>query len=314
MQQRTQILEGMNSELQSQLAQKQCEAERLKRALCEAAEARAAAEGAQCFGRPTAAATTAAAARGGSTVSGSASASGEADALPCCAPAAAADRAASTDLRSGLQAQTAELKAFLEEHRLASGDGTGQDLPDEVISRCTHLVCRGHHLCLATEHVEGPGAAPAKAEVDWDLTLATMALSPAQHEAVLLLRSAHLEQLRAIYQERQALNMQAMALMLPAAGGFSPGAGAGLAYEAAAKRSTELEVCLDKVKDNLRREQRAVLEFKGHVISRILTPLQAARYMVAAHPHHCDVLALTNALARQTERGTAPAPPTGGAP
>ena len=34
--------------------------------------------------------------------------------------------------------------------------------------------------------------------------------------------------------------------------------------------------------------------------------------MAAAHPHHCDVLALANALARQVERGMVPSAPTAG--
>ena len=46
------------------------------------------------------------------------------------------------------------------------------------------------------------------------------------------------------------------------------------------------------LQDNLRREQRAVMDINCITISKILTPLQAAHYMVNAYPQHCDALAL----------------------
>lgn len=49
----------------------------------------------------------------------------------------------------------------------------------------------------------------------WAACLEAMQLSAQQQEVLLLSRRAHLQLMRTIYQERQALNMRAMALMLP---------------------------------------------------------------------------------------------------
>jgi hypothetical protein len=46
------------------------------------------------------------------------------------------------------------------------------------------------------------------------------------------------------------------------------------------------------LQDNLRREQRVVLDLNCTTIARVLTPLQAALYMVESYPQHCDALAL----------------------
>jgi hypothetical protein len=57
--------------------------------------------------------------------------------------------------------------------------------------------------------------------------------------------------------------------------------------------------------DNLRREQRAVMDINCITISKILTPLQAAHYMVNAYPQHCDALALRWGGSEGHEPGTA---------
>lgn len=48
------------------------------------------------------------------------------------------------------------------------------------------------------------------------------------------------------------------------------------------------------VQDNLRREQRASMDINCVTVSKILSPVQAALYMIEVYPLHCDALALTN--------------------
>lgn len=44
------------------------------------------------------------------------------------------------------------------------------------------------------------------------------------------------------------------------------------------------------------------MDLNCQLISKTLSPLQAARYMLKAYPQHCDALALSNTLAKQLGR------------
>ena len=48
--------------------------------------------------------------------------------------------------------------------------------------------------------------------------------------------------------------------------------------------------------ENLRWEQRTVLQFNWVLLNRIMSPIQTALFMVHAWPSHCDCLALVNAI------------------
>lgn len=48
--------------------------------------------------------------------------------------------------------------------------------------------------------------------------------------------------------------------------------------------------------ENLRWEQRTVLQFNWVLVNRIMSPIQTALFMVQAWPSHCDCLALVNAV------------------
>ena len=50
------------------------------------------------------------------------------------------------------------------------------------------------------------------------------------------------------------------------------------------------------VQENLRWEQRTVLQFNWVLVNRIMSPIQTALFMVHAWPSHCDCLALVNAV------------------
>ena len=50
------------------------------------------------------------------------------------------------------------------------------------------------------------------------------------------------------------------------------------------------------LQENLKREQRTVLQFNWVLVNRIMSPIQTALFMVHAWPSHCDCLALVNAV------------------
>ena len=77
-------------------------------------------------------------------------------------------------------------------------------------------------------------------------------------------------------------------------------------YLPVAKSNAELASVLDNIKDNLRREQRSAMDINCATISKVLTPLQGAHYMVAVYPQHCDALALSNVLAHRLGRESSP--------
>lgn len=50
------------------------------------------------------------------------------------------------------------------------------------------------------------------------------------------------------------------------------------------------------VQENLKFEQRSVLQFNWVLVHRILSPIQVALFMVQAWPSHCDCLAMVNTV------------------
>ena len=51
-----------------------------------------------------------------------------------------------------------------------------------------------------------------------------------------------------------------------------------------------------RVQENLKFEQRSVLQFNWVLVHRILSPIQVALFMVHAWPSHCDCLAMVNTV------------------
>ena len=62
------------------------------------------------------------------------------------------------------------------------------------------------------------------------------------------------------------------------------------------KHTNKIANVLGMLKANLVEEQRALGELDVLVLSRLLDPLQCAQAIVAAYPHHCDVVSLLNAV------------------
>ena len=350
-QSRNALLESMNSDLQHQLVEKEREVEKLRLVLeSEAGPAATTSASEDLEGD------------GDSGHLNTARSSGSADALVPCSAAAGPCLPAGADLAGQWRAQVEALRAFMQRRGLDRADPLEASPPLEVLQEAAQLVGRTCQLCQAALRNEGPqvlelvrGDASSLGQSGgggghWHAALEAMHLSPEQRQQLLLLRSSHLDKMRAIYAERQTLNMQAMALMLPQGGATPEGTISAIGeqgYLSCAKTSAQLGGCLDRIKDNLRREQRAVLDLNCCVVSRILkplqargvslwggslvggssglpwsagffnktlllsqlvlvcrssTPYQAAHYLLAIHPNHCDALALTNALFQQ-QRG-----------
>lgn len=314
---RNNILESMNTQLQTSLVDKERELDRMKAALDShtdasldawrddqsppgAAEPAAARPGAACG-------VTAAPAAPERGSSGSVSC----DVLP--------RDLAGIDFQAGFADQIERLRAFVSQHALQQAAPDGSSLVPGVLSELAQLVGRSCQLCQAALRAEGVKVVElitrdarslgsvGDGHERWCRALRALRMSAAQQEQLLLLRASHLVRMRAIYEERQELNMKAMRLMLPhhsrdpgedntvdgrlrsmAAEGYLP---------AAALASAELGATLDTIRANLRREQRAVMDLNCCLISRILSPVQGALYMVEVYPQHCDALALSNALA-----------------
>ncbi|KAL4448105.1 hypothetical protein ABPG75_005324 [Micractinium tetrahymenae] len=311
LQSRNQILEGLNGELQCQLMSKEREVERLKVALDVAAE------------RSLGSAPSSPSANGGFA---------EAAPLECaddgCVDCAVLPRdMAGIDFQKGFSDQVARLQEFVQQHGLEDCELAPAEagMSKELRSELAQLVGRSCQLCQAALRAEGvkvmeliskdPNSFSTVSSEEeqrrWQACLDAMQLAPQQQENLLLSRRSHLQHMRAIYQERHNLNMQAMALMLPHSsrnpaedntveGRLANMSQAG--YLPVAKSSAELSDVLDKIKDNLRREQRAVMDLNCLLMSKILTPLQGARYMLGAYPQHCDALALSNVLAKSLGR------------
>lgn len=307
LQSRNSILEGLNGELQCQLMTREKEVEKLKVALDTAAERSL-----------------------GSHPSSPSDGGTDASPLECaedgCVSCDVLPRdLAGIDFKKGFSDQVERLRAFLQQHGIADKDPPEGILSRQLNNELAQLVGRSCQLCQAALRAEGVkvmeliskdphsfAAVGSTAEQQrWEACLRAMQLTGEQGEHLLLSRTAHLQRMRVIYQERHNLNMQAMGLMLPhssrnpsedntvegrlasmSQGGYLP----------VAKSSAELSDVLDKIKDNLRQEQRCVMDLNCLLMSKILTPLQGARYMLGAYPQHCDALALSNVLAKSMGR------------
>lgn len=340
LQQRNNILEGMNSQLQKSLIEKEREIERLKLVLDSQADASLGGSGDytsdSCGGQhhhhQGAAAEVTDKAREVSTVdkAGScriksgAEGEGEYPSVPC---DILPRDLTGIDFKAGFADQIKALREFMKMHNLESTcDMTINALTPELIKDLAQIVGRSCQLCQAAIRAEGVkvldliqsdgtswSSTKEATRAVFDTALDKMNLSTVQQQQIMLHRKAHLERMREIYAERQNLNFQAMALMLPsrsqdpALDNTVEGKLENIAtrgYLPVAKSNAELAIVLDSMKDNLRREQRSAMDLNCATVSKILTPLQAAHFMSTVYPHHCDALALANVLAHRLGEGS----------
>jgi hypothetical protein len=311
---RNAMLEQMNSNLQAQMIEKETELERLKASLD--AQSDASLHYAHSLG---------------TNKDSSEDLNGHGDqpkddqaACGACGPCDVLPRDLNgIDFKTGFADQIELLKRFMNENDISYSYDEKKDamLSDEKISELAALVGRCCQLCQAAIRAEGVRVLDLiKGSLEewknkggdpkWDQVLKGVQLRAEQEQEMLMLRASHLDKMKEIYSERQQLNLDAVSKMIPhsssepekdmTVNGRMTSMSSGT-YLPLARNNAELNEILDKIKHNLRREQRATMDLNCCTISKIMTPLQSARYMVNVYPLHCDALALSNALARQRE-------------
>ncbi|EFN57652.1 expressed protein [Chlorella variabilis] len=290
LQSRNQILEGLNGELQTQLMSKEKEVERLKLALDVSAERSL--SGHSHPSSPSAdgdhGTTTALREHGDEASHPTTNAC---DLLP--------QDMAGIDFKKGFADQVVRLREFVELHGVTQGAVADHGLTPQQMQELGMIVARSCQLCQAALRAEGvrvieliskdPSSFStvdsATEAARWAQCLHVMHLAPEQQEAMsLMLPHSSKNPSEDNTVEGRMQNMSQAG------------------YLHVAKSSAELGDVLDKIKDNLRREQRAVMDLNCQLISKILTPLQGAHYMLKAYPQHCDALALSNTLAKHLGR------------
>ena len=295
---RNSMLEQMNSALQSQVVEKETELERLKASLDAQSDA--------------------------SLLNSSAGGGSEEKKDKCeeggCGPCDVLPKdLTGIDFQTGFADQIGALRAFMKDKAITD-DVEEKNLNKDDLETLASLVGRCCQLCQAAIRAEGVRVLDLikgsmrewetkGGDPKWDEALDRIQVRQDQEREMLLLRDSHLVKMREIYSEREQLNLDAIAMMLPHSSrepekdmtvkGRLTSMSRGT-YLPLARNNAELNEILEKIKQNLRREQRAMMELNCCTISQILTPLQAARYMTTVYPLHCDALALSNALSRRS--------------
>ncbi|KAK9837323.1 hypothetical protein WJX81_006202 [Elliptochloris bilobata] len=212
----------------------------------------------------------------------------------------------------------ARVRDYVEQHGLRNVDPLGGGVPAEVVATVKQLVVTSCGMCKRAMRAEGVKVLALmskdltfmtriechKLRAKWTHILGVLRLSGPQSTQLIELRKSHLASLRTLYEDRQRLNMQAMSLMLPPAVQREDAPDDPVAaklecmtlngYMHCARTHVRLDEVLDTIRDNLRREQKTVMELNFVTMNRVLSPIQAALFVVEAFPGHCDCLALAN--------------------
>lgn len=215
-----------------------------------------------------------------------------------------------------------ELKQYITVHNLGNVNPTGEGTDPLVVQNLAELVGRGCSGSQSAMRAEGVKVlrlmssdvkhlsrikCMRKTSKMFDI-LKRLCLTDLQKEQMLVMRNNHLRNLRSVYEARQQLNMQAMALMLPASARHGDGpkdldgrmACMSLSgYSKCARQTVDLDEILNSIKENLRLEQKHVMELNFVTMHRLMSPIQAALFLVEMHPAFCDALELANALVSQ---------------
>ena len=159
---------------------------------------------------------------------------------------------------------------------------------------------RGEHRGM--DDTDGVGGEEGR--TPWQVALEAINLRSDQKKEILLLRSRHLDSMKKLYEERQRLNLLAISKMVGAPEdvpndatiegkiqSISTGTSLG-----PARRNVSLGDLLDKIKGNLRMEQKAIMALNCLTLTQLLDCVQATRLLISLHPIHCDALALANAV------------------
>lgn len=217
-----------------------------------------------------------------------------------------------SDLKLEFQGQIMKLQQYIEANNLRHVDPLGSSVSHEILAHVTDMVEDGCRVCRRVQ-AEGmqvlslitrdphslTGLASVQEREKWTAAVRVISLTPLQIEQVLIWREEHLRNMHAVYEQRHHINAETIDRMQPETDGVPSKRMEGLqidGYLPTAKANLELTGALDKIKENLKWEQRTVLQFNWVLVNRIMSPIQTALFMVHAWPSHCDCLALVNTV------------------
>eukprot|EP00195_Chlamydomonas_chlamydogama_P013583 CAMPEP_0202891622 /NCGR_PEP_ID=MMETSP1392-20130828/1634_1 /ASSEMBLY_ACC=CAM_ASM_000868 /TAXON_ID=225041 /ORGANISM="Chlamydomonas chlamydogama, Strain SAG 11-48b" /LENGTH=885 /DNA_ID=CAMNT_0049575427 /DNA_START=214 /DNA_END=2871 /DNA_ORIENTATION=+ len=217
------------------------------------------------------------------------------------------------------------LKDYITGSNLLSYDITGKNLPDKMTADLKTLIHQISKVCLQVIKPETPFVLDLISKdysqatiTDWELdkshwinVIAQLQLTDQQVMTILKSRDQHVNKMISLYSERAVLMRQAADMAIRSATtGTGMTAGSMVSaddnsnmgvlmrhgYLYCARNMVALHRVLEFVKDNLQREQKTVMELFLKIVYQILSPVQAALFVVESFPYHCDVLALANVL------------------
>ncbi|GIM07602.1 hypothetical protein Vretimale_11674 [Volvox reticuliferus] len=223
------------------------------------------------------------------------------------------------ELKQAYCSSVQALKDYLLISNLTSYDITGKNLPEKVTADIKALVHTISKVCLQILKPETPYVLETISKdyssttaADWELdkshwinVISQLQLSNLQVLSILNARDLHLQKMQALLNERAILARQA-ADLTAATCSTNPVMSDDVSNVAVlmqhgylyfARNALLLQRVVDMFKESLLREQKTVMELFLKVLYQVLSPVQAALFVVEAFPYHCDVLALSNVLA-----------------
>lgn len=211
-----------------------------------------------------------------------------------------------------------DLEDLLRKHMLQPSqrsDPSTRDVPDMVLKELSKAVYEVCMMCVRVLRLDGPNlwdliqgkvGGGVKFEPHgrdrWLEIAESLQLTKDQMDLAAMLRSQHLQKFDKISVDRQALNLQTIALLLPSEqGGHAPVFSKISCFSISgfiqrSKHSSKTHHALDKLKHNLREEQKLLSELEYMTFNRVMNPIQGAWAILGSYPLHCDSLTLLNAI------------------
>lgn len=219
-----------------------------------------------------------------------------------------------------------ELKDFLSHNGISSSQRVSphsQGISGQVIKEVSKRLTEVCGICMRLVRLEGPNVwdlIQAKTnralsfepigEEHWFRAARSLQLTEEQVRTANMIRQQCMDRLEKLYVERQNLNLRAIGLLLPSEqGGQAPRFGnLGCfvlgSFISRTKHSKKTHAVLEKLKANLREEQKLLSEVDYMLYHRVVNPLQGAWAVLSIYPHHCDALCLLNAIHEQYQMQT----------
>jgi hypothetical protein len=242
-------------------------------------------------------------------------------ATPAAPPAPATPAIAPDALGDTLAELHLALHAFAAAYALAAAPADGAGLPPLAAEQLTALVQVGAQLLTQLQQASGPAAAAlggsadggqstlADAPAHWSRVLSHVGLWPHQLSAVRDWRRTFLAHMTACYARRTALKVRLAGgagaeeeeegprVARSASEGALLLAAAALGYAEPAGAAAALGGVVAALAANLEEERAGACGAMQHLLLHVFTPVQAARYLLAAHPFAWNGLAFAHAAA-----------------